>query len=63
MHNIVLSEEAFDELSKLFAGKDFEERVVLLSEIFTDGLRRVRRSAGRTTGGRAESSTRSDANE
>jgi len=41
MHNIVLSEDAFDELGKLFAGKEFEDRVVLLNKIFTTGLRQV----------------------
>ena len=36
-----LSEAAFDELSKLFAGKEFEDRVVLLNKIFTTGLHHV----------------------
>jgi hypothetical protein len=41
IHNIVLSEEAFDELSKLFPRKDFEDRVVLLNKIFTVGFRQI----------------------
>jgi hypothetical protein len=41
MHNIVLSEDGFDELGKLFLGKGFEDRVVLLNKIFTAGLREV----------------------
>jgi hypothetical protein len=41
LHNIVISEEDFDELAKLFSGKDFEERVVLLNRVFSAGLRQV----------------------
>ena len=36
MHNIVLSEDAFDELGKLFAGKEFEDRVRAAQQDFHD---------------------------
>jgi len=41
MHNIVLSEDDFEELGKLFLGKCFEDRVVLLNRIIAAGLREV----------------------
>ncbi len=63
LHNLVLSEEAFNALSKLFAGKDFEDRVVLLNKIFATGLRQVGVEARLPADGRPESSAKSDVNE
>jgi hypothetical protein len=45
MHNIIVGEAALDTLSKVFNGKSFEERAVLLNRIFTGGLRQVERGA------------------
>jgi hypothetical protein len=39
MHNLIVGEEDLDRLSKLFAGKGFEDRAVLLNRIFATGLR------------------------
>ena len=41
MHNIIVSEEDLDLLSKLFAGKSFQDRAVLLNRILRTGLRLV----------------------
>jgi len=43
MHNLIVGEEDLDRLSKLFAGKGFEDRAVLLSRIFATGLRSLLR--------------------
>jgi hypothetical protein len=45
MHNIVVGERDLDLLSGLFAGKSFQDRVVLLNRVFSTGLRAVAASS------------------